>query len=495
MLRGRLRTSGADALRAWAHRIFHNVPIRQKLLIITGLVTAAALVLAGTGIFVFDEILFRTYLEHDLITLAQITAEDSTAALAFDDPSAASQTLRALKARPHILSACIYRDGSLFASYVREGVNGSCSPEERNVGRRIRGMVATAQPIFLQNQRIGTLALVDDRGEIKERMRVYGVIIIVVLIAASFGASLISSRLRGLIATPIVRLAETASAVSATRDYSIRASQLTGDETGTLVDAFNEMLSGIQSRDYELREALNQLQRSNENLARSNEDLERFAFVASHDLQEPLRMISVYSQLLAVQSVGKLDADAQASIEHVVSGAKRMRELLADLLEYTHLGSPSSNPEALVDLNVTLENALRNLQLSINRSGAVISADPLPTIRANEAHFLPLFQNLIGNAIKYHSDAPPRIHISCTETDERRLFSFADNGIGIAPEYHQKIFVPFKRLHGKAIPGTGIGLAICERIVKRYGGRIWVESNVGQGATFLFTLPKETEQA
>ena len=241
----------------------------------------------------------------------------------------------------------------------------------------------------------------------------------------------------------------------------------------------------------ERKKAEKELLASNEALSRSNEALERFAFIASHDLQEPLRMITAYSQLLVKAFPGELDKDVAMFVDNITGGTKRMRTLLADLLAYTEINlGPAEPAEAeAVDLNLVIENVRQNLKPSIDESGAVITSDPLPTLAAYPVHFVPLFQNLVGNAIKYRSESPPRIHISVQKTEGQFRFAVADNGIGIDPEYHEKIFEVFKRLHGKTIPGTGVGLAICQRVVERYGGRIWVESQAGQGATFLFTFP------
>ena len=167
-----------------------------------------------------------------------------------------------------------------------------------------------------------------------------------------------------------------------------------------------------------------------------------------------------------------------------------MRQLLADLLAYTEINTGCDEPPDTVDLNQVLDTVRFNLQAAIDESGAAITARPLPVLRGHTAQFIPLFQNLIGNAIKYRSDQPPCVQISVQERGGEFVFALADNGIGIAPEYHEKIFVAFKRLHGKQIPGTGIGLAICQRVVERHGGRIWVESQPGRGATFFFTIPK-----
>jgi light-regulated signal transduction histidine kinase (bacteriophytochrome) len=231
------------------------------------------------------------------------------------------------------------------------------------------------------------------------------------------------------------------------------------------------------------------LQRSNEELARSNEDLERFAFVASHDLQEPLRMIAVYSQLLIKTYPAEIAGQVSLYVGNIVEGTKRMRELLADLRDYTEIGAPLEEPLEIIDLEQVMDTVARNLQAAISDSGAIITRSPLPVLDANSTDFISLFQNLVGNAIKYRRIEPPRIHISAEHTGRQLQFTVSDNGIGIEAEYYEKIFVPFKRLHGKQIPGTGIGLAICQRVVERYGGRIRVESEPGRGSSFIFTLP------
>ena len=228
---------------------------------------------------------------------------------------------------------------------------------------------------------------------------------------------------------------------------------------------------------------------ANTALARSNEGLERFAFAASHDLQEPLRMITSYSQLLTQGYSDQLTGDARMLLDNIVDGSTRMRELIADLLAYTQLGSGPQRPGEVVDLNKILDHVKANLMPLITETGASITAGPLPTLEAHAVHLTSLFQNLISNAIKYRSEHPPRIHISAQQKASEWQFAVGDNGIGIDPAYHNQIFEVFKRLHSRAIPGTGIGLATCKRIVESYGGRIWVESRVGQGSTFCFVLP------
>jgi PAS domain S-box-containing protein len=739
-------------------RLFRDMPIKQKLLAIIMSVTAAALLLSGLGIVIADSVLFRSGMQRDISALAEIVADNTTAALAFDDPRTATETLASLRARPHLVAACIYRpNGALFATYVRPGTRTGCS-----AGNAPDQMLFTSdglmvrRPIALNQRRIGTLVLLYDLGEIAERSRLYGETVLIIVLVSSLFAFLISSRLRAIIAEPISRLANATRLVTETRDYSIRARKLSDDELGSLAEGFNEMLTRIQSQDRELRKALQaqegalrksqeirdslrttlasigdavistdasghvvfvnpvaqsmlglaeadivekhldevfqivnefsrarvaspvtevlrdgkivgmanhtillakdgreipiddsgapirdesgaiqgtvlvfrdvsarrradetsrllasivqssddaifsknlngvvtswnsgaerifgfpakdmigqpisvifppdrsdelsgimqrighgeriehyqtirrtkngkrlnvsltispmqdplgritgasvisrditaqveaadrlaklnaDLQRSNQVLALTNQDLERFAFIASHDLQEPLRMITAYSQLLIKSYPGEFDSKARIFVDNIVEGTTRMRDLLSDLLAYTEIRNPDEEPMESVDLNVVIENVRQNLKASIDESGAVVTSDRLPVLRAYRAHFEPLFQNLIGNAIKYHGAQAPRIHVSVQEMDGELRFMVSDNGIGIDPQYHQQIFEVFRRLHGKKIPGTGVGLAICQRVVERYGGRIWVESKSGAGSTFLFTLP------
>ncbi len=737
---------------------FRDIPIRRKLLLLIMITTAAALLLSGLGITISDSLLYRASLQRDMNVLAQIIADNTTAALAFDDPRSAAETLGALHARTHLLAACVYRqDGTVLAGYERADSSIKCPPPAaQNESRFDNDGLTISRPIVLRARRIGTLVLLYDLGEISERIRLYGMTVLAMLLASGLVAFVISSRLSAIIATPITQLARVTTSVSETKDYSIRAKRISGDELGVLVDGFNDMLAGIQSRDSDLRKALldreealkeaqnardflgttlasigdavisadiegcivfanrvarmllrvdqedlehrglvelfrvvhesdrakgeipigtildptidsgpmndivliardgtetpidykgapirsesgafqgtvlvfrdvterrrseetsrllaslvessddaiighdlagvitswnrgaerifgysademvgrtwsliapldrpdempavfarirngeriaqyhavrrtksgraidvsltvspvydalgriagsskiarditqqvraaerlaklnADLQRSNENLARSNEDLERFAFIASHDLQEPLRMITIYSQLLVKECALELNDSTTKYVDTIVSGTRRMRDLLADLLAYTSIGAQNEQPPTDIDLNRVLNTAMQNLTFSINETGAVIESEVLPTAIGHEAHFVPLFQNLIGNAIKYRSEVPPRIRITAERTNGDVRFAVADNGMGIAPAYHVKIFAAFKRLHGNSIPGTGIGLAICQRVVERYGGRIWVQSELGHGATFLFTLP------
>jgi PAS domain S-box-containing protein len=581
--------------------------------------TTASLMMAASGIVLADAILFRGYLRRDLAALAQIIAENSTASLAFNDPESASQTLAALHARSHVVAACIYRqDRTVLASYGRN--RELCPPPEEHDALRYGGEgMIVSHSIILNGRRIGTLTMLYELGEVAERITIYGTTVLGVLAAASLLAFILSAKLRDVIATPVSELAEATTLVSETGDYGIRAEKLSGDELGLLVDRFNEMLAGIQSRDNALKKALTEreaafrevekererfhfmaesmpqkiftadaqgnvdyfnrqwneytglslehiqnwgwmefvhpddleettrlwrhsvdtgeachlehrLRRADgryrwhlcraqamrdangdismwigstteiheqkekeEALRRANDDLQQFAYSASHDLQEPIRNVAVYSEIVARRYRDVLDADGQQFLGFLREGGRRLAALINDLLAYTRAGMMEVQ-EAPVDASAVLLHALADLAEAIRESAAQVTCDPLPEIFMGEAHLRQVFQNLIGNALKYRDEKPVRIHISAGTRGAIWCFSVQDNGIGIDPKYKEKIFGVFKRLHhDRKYSGTGIGLAICQRVVERYGGRIWVESEPGKGATFFFTVPREAQ--
>ena len=224
-------------------------------------------------------------------------------------------------------------------------------------------------------------------------------------------------------------------------------------------------------------------------LRRSNTELEQLAYVASHDMQEPLRMVASYLQLVAQRYRGQLDADADEFIGYAVDGAKRMQALINDLLAYSRVGT-KARPFEPTDCARVLDTALANLRIALKESGAQVSHGPLPVVMGDAMQLTQVFQNLVGNALKFKRVEPLQVHVGAEPQDGCWRFSVTDNGIGIASEYHQRIFVLFQRLHGRAeYPGTGIGLAICKKIVERHGGTIEVSSQPGVGSTFSFTIP------
>ncbi len=257
-----------------------------------------------------------------------------------------------------------------------------------------------------------------------------------------------------------------------------------------------ELERRVGERTAQWEEANRALARQANELGRSNAELEQFAYVASHDLQEPLRMMSSFAQLLGKRYRGKLDSDADDFIGYIVDGAARMQHLITDLLTYSRVGR-AARDTASTDCSAVIATVRTNLGRMIEDSGAQVIAEALPSVPVEQSQLLQLFQNLIANAIKFQKDAePPSIHIGARREGKEWLFWVRDNGIGIEPQYADRIFLVFQRLHNREkYPGTGIGLAICKKVVERYGGRIWVESQPGQGSLFYFTLPAEQSQA
>ncbi len=601
---------------------FRDLPIRQKLLLIAMLTTAVALVAAGSTIVFADSLLFQAFLRRDLSALARIVAENSTAALSFQDPQAAGETLASLHSRVHVVGACLYdAAGVQFAVYRRSPGFNCPAPSQGERIRESRDALYVSEPVVLRGSRIGTLVFVYDLGEIDERIALYGSLVLAVLLGSGIIAFALSSRLRSLVSAPIAALVEAAMSVSETGDYGIRARKVGNDELGLLADRFNDMLTRIEQRENELKRAIadretalrdvererqrvrfmaesmpqkiftalpdgsvdyfnaqwmeytgltfeqirdwgwtrlihpddleenvrlwrhsvetgepfhlehrfrradgvyrwhlsraramrdsggrilmwigsnTEIQEQKEkeaDLRRANEDLQQFAYSASHDLQEPIRNVAVYSEIVADRYSAQLDEDGRQFLEFIREGGRRLAVLVNDLLAYTR-ASMAELTETTIDSAAALRNAVSNLSEAIRESSAVVTWDALPEVHMGEAHLQQVFQNLVANAVKYRSAAPPAIHISALRAGDFWRFSVQDNGIGIDPKYRERIFGVFKRLHhDRKYSGTGIGLAICQRVIERYGGRIWVESEPGLGATFYFTIPVRPQQS
>ncbi len=245
----------------------------------------------------------------------------------------------------------------------------------------------------------------------------------------------------------------------------------------------------LQQELTERKKVEEELKKTLSELKRSNEELQQFAYVASHDLQQPLRMVASYTQLLAKRYKDKLDKDANEFIKYAVDGANNMKTLIEDLLEYSRIQT-RGNPFEVINFEEVLKDVLFSFHETIKEKDAEITHDYLPNILADKTQLIQVFQNLIDNALKFRSKDPVRIHISAKKNKKNWQFSVKDNGIGIDPEYFDRIFIIFQRLHRKSeYPGTGIGLALCKRIIERHNGKIWVESKVGKGSTFHFTIP------
>jgi signal transduction histidine kinase len=320
------------------------------------------------------------------------------------------------------------------------------------------------------------------------------------LLACTGLLSLVAAAILGAIVTrtiakPLVDLDAGTSALAEGNFYH-RVPVSGNDELAHLAATFNHTAAELQRLFEEVRRERTNAESANaalkqhaQELARANADLQQFAYSASHDLQEPLRIVALYSQLLHRKYSEQMDADAEEYLGHILRGARHLEALIRDLLAYTKTSSAGDHLASLTDANAVLARVLQILELQISEHECQVTADALPKVMAHEIHVQQLFQNLIANAIRYRGELAPRIHVTAEQKGSQWTFAVSDNGIGIDPKYAKQIFGIFKRLHGQKYPGTGIGLAICQKIVEGYGGSIWVESQLGRGARFRFTLP------
>ncbi|OHB36708.1 MAG: hypothetical protein A2099_04940 [Planctomycetes bacterium GWF2_39_10] len=318
---------------------------------------------------------------------------------------------------------------------------------------------------------------------------------IIALIFGAVGASTVTSLgiIFAISTSKPINILTNATLKLAGGNLEYRARIPRNDEFGKLANSFNTMAEKLARVINDHLRAEEKLTRYAAELKRSNEELQHFAYIASHDLQEPLRMISSYLQLIERRYKNKLDADANEFIDFAVDGANRLQTMINALMEYSRIDT-HGNPFALVDCNIVLKRALTNLKIAIAESSAVITSDSLPTVMSDGSQLMQVFQNFIGNAVKFRSNKPLHIHISARQDVNEWLFSVRDNGMGIEPQYNERIFTIFKRLHGRECPGIGLGLSICKKIVTRHGGRIWVESERQNGSIFYFTIPTRGEK-
>jgi signal transduction histidine kinase len=484
-------------------RRLQRAPIRQKLMLIAMLTTGGALLLAGAAIIYLNYARFQGEMERDLTSLADVVAQNSTAALSFQDTNAARDTLSALSPRTSIIGAALY-DSRQELFYRWSPASGAVFPKRpgKDGADFQEDALVVFRPVVLKGERIGTVYLRSNLSELTARIRAQAATVLAVFIASGIVALMLSSGLQRLISGPILDLTGTARAVSERRDYSLRATKRTADELGELVDAFNDMLAQIQRRDSDLQRAKEvleervqertlELQQRNEELNQSNKELDDFAYIASHDLKEPLRGIHNFSSFLLEDYAGTIDEEGRSKLETLMRLTRRMETLIDSLLQFSRLGRVDLAIDR-VDLNEIVAEILDSLAISLREERVEVRVPrPLPTVRADRVRVGEIFHNLIVNAMKYNDKAERWIEVGWRENPGGPpVFYVRDNGIGIPEKHQEAVFRIFKRLHGrdKFGGGTGAGLTIVKKIVERHHGRIWVESSPGEGTAFYFTL-------
>jgi len=478
---------------------FTSRSISRKITWINLAVSGTALLLAVTAFFAYDQITFRRALVHSLSAQAQIVALNSVSALVFNDPIVATNTLAALESSPNIESAGIFRpNGTRFAEYVRSGgrppSNIPTPPDPQKGFHEFRSThLILVQPINFQGQNLGFVYVRSDLTEIDRRLRRYGLIAVMVLILSLLAASFASYVFRESVVTPIVALSQVARAVSHGKNYSVRAAPTKEqDEVGLLVNAFNEMLTQIQARDNELRKAHDELERRVENRTRelvvANRELEAFSYSVSHDLRGPVDAVNGFAYVLSREYTTTLDQRGRELVERIRNSGKRMMQLIDDLLNLSRVTSG-----VMQHVPVNLSELARSISLDLIRSAPERDVKfVIGNVDATEGDprlLRVLLENLLRNAWKYTSGHPKATIEFGMKKNGGVAYFVRDDGVGFDTRSADRLFQPFQRMHSSAqFPGSGVGLATVQRIVRRHGGEVWAESEVEKGATFYFTL-------
>ncbi len=468
---------------------------------------------------IYDQRIYQQTWVNDLTTQAEILGRASAPALSFDDPKSANENLALLSVRPKVSAAAIYNArGKPFAAYRRADASNREFPRlpEADGSRINAGELELFRRIVDNNEILGTVYLRAD-SELGERLRDYVGILVAVLGLSLLLALLLSVWLQAALTKPILAVTEVAREVMNRRDFSLRVRKTTDDEIGVLVDAFNGMVTEVghraaalesanralehevaerQRKDEELRELNADLERRvasrTTQLEAANKELEGFSYSVSHDLRAPLRGIMGFADAVIEDHGPELPADARRMIGIVQDEARRMGVLIDDLLAFSRLGRQGLRM-ASVDMTKLARAAFEGLRAQQNGQDVELQLGSLPGATGDRALLGQVWTNLLSNALKYSSKRErPRIDVSAITDEKEHVYFVRDNGAGFDPRYQSKLFGVFQRLHDSSeFSGTGVGLALVQKIVGRHGGRVWAEGKPNEGATFYFTLPKE----
>jgi signal transduction histidine kinase len=473
-----------------------DTPIQRKLMRVILSTSGAVLLLTCTIYFAYEYYAFKESTIRQMTTLGRIIATNSTAALAFQSHEEAYEILAALKAEPHIVAAALYdKNGKQFVHYPVELPAKDLPENIRLIGYEFENSyLVVFQPVVQNETHLGVLYLKTDMGAMYERLRLYGIIAIVAIMMSSLLAYLLSKRLQVGISKPIIALAETARAISNRKDYSVRAGKLDEDgEFGLLTDAFNQMLTEIQNQNKEILTFNQKLEQNiadrTKELEAANKELESFSYSVSHDLRSPLRSIDGYSRILIEDYGGKLDDEGKRILEVIMRNAVRMGQLIDDLLAFSRIGKQN-----LIKVNLNLELIVQTAVDEVKNNYAKetqIEIKPLLPARGDSSMLKQVIVNLVSNALKYSMKKEKSIvEIGSYADDNGNVYYVKDNGAGFDMRYYDKLFGVFQRLHSNnEFEGTGVGLALVQRIIHKHGGKVWAEGKVDEGATFYFSLP------
>ena len=481
--------------------ILHNMTIKHKLISIIMISSVAALTLAGTAFVAWEWHAVRLTMAQSLSTQVAMTADNCKAALAFKDAADAQGILGALKAEPSIVFGGIYsNDGKLFAGYYRSDVDRQVQPTElQKSGYTFgKGFLTVFKTIILDDETIGIVCLRSDLHPMYAVLKRSTGIVTAILLLASMVAYFVSSRLQNIISAPILSLAESARKIGK-GDLGHRVEIRSKDELGHLAHSFNKMAedleqttTSIDNLNREIAQRKKAEQRQAELLKKvesANKELKDFAYVVSHDLKAPLRGIKTLAQWISTDYTDRLDEDGKGQLNLLLSRVDRMHNLIDGILQYSRVGRVTEE-KVQVNLSELIAEVIDMIAPPENISIGI--ENELPVIECERTRIAQVFQNLLSNAVKYMDKPQGQVRIGCAEEAGFWKFSVADNGPGIEEKYFEKIFQMFQTLAPRDdVESTGVGLTVAKKIVELYGGKIWVESKVGEGSTFLFTLPKQ----
>lgn len=469
----------------------NNLSIRWKLVLATLLTSILAQLFAGAILAVYDSHVYQKQKRGEVLAQAAILAASVTASMEFNDARAAHEYLDALNANPEIDAAAVYDlRGDLFASYARNGAKSRSVPARAEpIGQHFQGSdLIVFVPVMEHGNHVGTVYLHAITEPIAARLERYIGVIMLALMGSLAVAVPISMRLNAAISNPIREIAATASRITAGDLSATVAPTQRTDEIGLLIRAFGQMVSS-------LREMTGQLERRvverTAQLEAANKELEAFSYSVSHDLRAPLRAIDGFAHILEEDHAPRLDAEGKRLLSVVRSNSRKMGALIDDLLAFSKLGRQPINLVG-TDMTALVHEVWSEIHADRPDGYNTLDISTLPTAQGDRSLLKQVWANLLSNASKYSGQQEsPKVEVSGEENELESIYRIRDNGAGFDMKYYGRLFGVFQRLHTAAeFPGTGVGLAIVQRVVVRHGGRVWAESKVGEGATFFFSLPK-----